>query len=57
LSRKFTGTSTRPYALTPNSAIRKRAAFGDTIATRSPAATPSSSSDAARLRAIAASWP
>jgi len=49
------GTSTRPNALTPNSAIRKRVALGETIATRAPSATPSSSSAAARLRAICAS--
>jgi hypothetical protein len=53
-SRKFTGTSTRPNTLTPKSARRNRAAFGDTMATRSFSPTPRSSRAAARLLAFAA---
>ena len=36
LSRKLTGTSTRPKPLTPKYEMRKRAEFGLTMATRSP---------------------
>jgi hypothetical protein len=45
---------TRPKTLTPKRLTRKRAALGEMIATRSPSATPSSSSAAARPRDIAA---
>ena len=54
LSRKFTGTRMRPNTLTPKRLSRKRAAFGETIATRSPSPTPMSSRAAAMLRHICA---
>ena len=47
-------STTRPNTLTPKRLMRKRAAFGETMATRSFSPTPRSSSAAARLRAIEA---
>ena len=41
--RKLIGTSTRPYADTPKNDVSRRAELCETIATRSPAATPSAS--------------
>src|SRR5207247_9310469 len=46
------GTGRRPNTLTPNRLTRKRAALGETMATRSCSATPSSSRATARLRHV-----
>ena len=54
LRRKFTGTSTRPQALTPKKDTSSRAALCDTMATRSPLPTPSPSRAAAWPRARSA---
>ena len=51
LSRKLTGTRTRPNPLTPKYEMRKRAEFGLTMATRSPGATPMASRASAMPRA------
>ena len=50
------GTRIRPNPLTPKYEVRKRAEFGLTMATRSPWATPMSSSAKARPRALASNW-
>jgi hypothetical protein len=54
LSRKFTGTSTRPQALTPKNEVNSRAEFWEITATRPPTGTPSASSLAAWARAFVA---
>ena len=54
LSRKFTGTRTRPDPLTPKNEVSSRAELCDTTATRPPTGTPSSSSRAACARASVA---
>ena len=57
LRRKLTGTSTRPQPLTPKNDTSSRAAFCETIATRSPRPRPRSSRAAAWARASSAMRP
>ena len=54
LSRKFTGTSTRPQPLTPKNEVASRAEFCEITATRPPTGTPRASSFAACARALSA---
>ncbi len=53
-SRKLTGTSTRPWPLTPYIEVISRAELCETTATRSPGPTPSRSRPAAWARASSA---
>ncbi len=51
LSRKLTGTRTRPHPVTPKNEVSRRAEFCEITATRPPVGTPSWSRRAAWARA------